>query len=104
MAAGINPSDTRKEKKLAQQDRLGNTFELIAKEWYQRRYDLWAESYRTEMIATFEKDVFPYIGHRPIDSITPMELMSVLTRLEQRGATEKIRKVRSVVVRFGNMQ
>ena len=94
LAAGINPSDSRKEKKLAQQDRLGNTFEVIAKEWYQRRYDLWAESYRTEMIATFEKDVFPYIGHRPIDSITPMELMSVLTRLEQRGATEKMRKVR----------
>jgi len=37
---------------------------------------------------------FPYIGHRPIDSITPMELMGVLTRLEERGATEKMRKVR----------
>ena len=46
------------------------------------------------MIATFEKDVFPHIGHRPIDSITPMELMAVLTRLEKRGATEKMRKVR----------
>ncbi|WP_150316448.1 tyrosine-type recombinase/integrase, partial [Enterobacter hormaechei] len=34
------------------------------------------------------------IGHRPIDSITPMELMAVLTRLEKRGATEKMRKVR----------
>lgn len=77
------------EKKLAQQDKLGNTFESIAKEWYQRRYDLWAESYRTEMIVTFEKDVFPYIGHRPIDSITPMELMSVLSRLEQRGGNRE---------------
>ncbi|EKS6643090.1 tyrosine-type recombinase/integrase [Enterobacter kobei] len=94
LAAGINPSDTRKEKKLSQQDKLGNTFESITREWYKRRYDLWAESYRTEMIATFEKDVFPYIGHRPIDSITPMELMGVLSRLEKRGATEKMRKVR----------
>lgn len=92
--SGINPSDSRKEKKLAQQDRLANTFEAISREWYQRRYDLWAESYRTEMIATFEKDVFPYIGHRPIDVITPMELMGVLRRLEERGATEKMRKVR----------
>jgi integrase len=94
LAAGINPSDNRKEKKQAQQNKLENTFESIAREWYQRRYDLWAESYRTEMIATFEKDVFPYIGHRPIESITPMELMGVLTRLEERGATEKMRKVR----------
>nr|WP_304188379.1 tyrosine-type recombinase/integrase [Hafnia alvei] len=94
LATGVNPSETRKEKKLAQQGKLGNTFESITREWYQRRYDLWAESYRTEMIATFEKDVFPYIGHRPIDSIAPMELMGVLTRLEERGATEKMRKVR----------
>lgn len=94
LAAGINPSDTRKEKKLSKQDKLCNTFESITREWYQRRYDLWAESYRTEMIATFEKDVFPYIGHRSIDSITPMELMGVLSRLEKRGATEKMRKVR----------
>ncbi|WP_418939579.1 tyrosine-type recombinase/integrase [Serratia proteamaculans] len=69
LAVGINPSDNRKEKKQAQQNKLENTFEFIAREWYQRRYDLWAESYRTEMIATFEKDVFPYIGHRPIESI-----------------------------------
>jgi len=94
LTAGINPSEMRKEKKLAQQDKLENTFESITREWYQRRYDLWSESYRTEMIATFEKDVFPYIGHRPIDAITPMELMGVLSRLEERGATEKMRKVR----------
>jgi len=94
LTAGINPSEMRKEKKLAQQDKLENTFESITREWYQRRYDLWSESYRTEMIATFEKDVFPYIGHRPIDAITPMELMGVLSRLEDRGATEKMRKVR----------
>lgn len=31
LAAGINPSDSRKEKKLAQQDRLGNTVKVIAK-------------------------------------------------------------------------
>lgn len=35
------------------------------------------------MIAAFEKDVFPHIGHRPIDSITPMELMAVLPRQEK---------------------
>lgn len=41
LAEGINPSDTRREKKLARQNKLGNTFKSIAREWYQRRYDLW---------------------------------------------------------------
>ncbi|PHM64815.1 integrase [Xenorhabdus stockiae] len=43
---------------------------------------------------TFEKDVFPYIGNRPIAEIKPMELMAVLSLLNDRGATEKLRKVR----------
>lgn len=29
LATGINPSDSRKEKKLAQQDRLGNTLRRL---------------------------------------------------------------------------
>ena len=46
------------------------------------------------MLRTFEKDVFPYIGHRPIKDIKPMELLAVLSKIEARGATEKVRKVR----------
>lgn len=46
------------------------------------------------MLRTFEKDVFPYIGHRPIKDIKPMELFAVLSKIEARGATEKVRKVR----------
>ncbi|CDH21489.1 hypothetical protein XBKQ1_480001 [Xenorhabdus bovienii str. kraussei Quebec] len=42
---------------------------------------------------TFEKDVFPYIGNRPIAEIKPMELMAVLSRMNDRGATEKLRNL-----------
>lgn len=34
LATGINPSDTRKEKKQAQQDKQGNTFEAITEVVY----------------------------------------------------------------------
>ncbi|MFV8799748.1 tyrosine-type recombinase/integrase [Yersinia enterocolitica] len=91
---GINPSDLRKEQKLVQQGEGSNTFEAITREWYQRRYDRWSESYRLEMMSTFERDVFPYIGYRPIKEIKPLKLMAVLSKLEKRGATEKMRKVR----------
>lgn len=94
VAADINPSEVRREAKLAKQGRLGNTFEVIAREWYQKRVDRWSESYGEEMMKTFESDVFPYIGHRPILDIKAMELMSVLEKLSERGATEKLRKVR----------
>ncbi|BET96606.1 hypothetical protein TCT1_15270 [Xenorhabdus sp. TCT-1] len=34
------------------------------------------------------------LGNRPIADIKPLELLDVLTRMEKRGATEKLKKVR----------
>ena len=51
-------------------------------------------AYRDEIIKTFEQDVFPFIGKRPIGEIKPLELLEVLRRIEKRGALEKTRKVR----------
>ncbi|HEY3982494.1 tyrosine-type recombinase/integrase [Cedecea sp.] len=94
VVSGINPSEARKQQKRDRQDVTGNTFEGIAREWYDKRRDRWSESYAEEMMKTFESDVFPYIGHRPIAEIKPMELMGTLSKLDERGATEKLRKVR----------
>lgn len=94
VVSGINPSEARKQQKRARQDVTGNTFEGIAREWYGKRRDRWSESYAEEMMKTFESDVFPYIGQRPIAEIKPMELMGTLSKLDERGATEKLRKVR----------
>lgn len=51
-------------------------------------------AYREEIIKTFEQDVFPFIGKRPIGEVKPLELLEVLRRIEKRGALEKTRKVR----------
>ncbi|MCV6022036.1 integrase, partial [Escherichia coli] len=47
-----------------------------------------------EIIDTFEKDIFPHTGRRPIGDIKPMDWLEILRRLEKRGALEKMRKVR----------
>lgn len=91
---GKDPAQERKLEKLSRQIEVENSFEAIAREWYKRRFDRWSVSYREEMMRTFEKDVFPFIGQRPIKDIKPLELLAVLSKLEDRGATEKARKVR----------
>ncbi|KAB7706403.1 tyrosine-type recombinase/integrase [Plesiomonas shigelloides] len=91
---GKDPGQEKKLEKLSRQLEVENSFEAIAREWYTRRFDRWSVSYREEMMRTFEKDVFPFIGHRPIKDIKPLELLEVLSKLETRGATEKARKVR----------
>ncbi|MBD2805433.1 integrase arm-type DNA-binding domain-containing protein, partial [Xenorhabdus sp. ZM] len=94
LVEGIDPNQDKKQKKLAAKGEINNTFENITREWYAKRVDRWSSSYAEEMMETFEKDVFPYIGSRPIVEIKPMELMAVLSRINDRGATEKLRKVR----------
>ena len=71
-----------------------NTFEAIAREWHQTKADRWSLRYRDEIIDTFEKDIFPHTGRRPIVDIKPMDWLEILRRLEKRGALEKMRKVR----------
>ncbi|MBM1298330.1 tyrosine-type recombinase/integrase [Serratia nematodiphila] len=94
LAAGNDPGEVKKAEKIAQKLGFENTFEVIAREWHQVRADRWSLRYREEIIDTFEKDVFPYIGKRPIAEIKPMELLETLRRMEKRGALEKMRKVR----------
>lgn len=91
---GRNPSDIRKEQKLAQQVGDGNTFEVIAKEWHQLKSARWSAGYASDIMEAFRNDIFPYVGHRPISEIKPLELLNVLRKIEARGALEKMRKVR----------
>ncbi|WP_411849109.1 tyrosine-type recombinase/integrase [Yersinia ruckeri] len=94
LAAGGDPGEVKKVEKLAQKLSTENTFEAIAREWHKQKADRWSPRYRDEIIDTFEKDIFPYLGRRPIAEIKPMELLETLRRLEKRGALEKMRKVR----------
>lgn len=48
----------------------------------------------SDIIEAFNKDNFPYIGQQPVNEIKPLVLLNVLRRMENRGATEKARKVR----------
>lgn len=94
VANGVDPVEERKAQKLAKQLSAENSFEAISREWHTNKADRWTVAYREEIIKTFEQDVFPFIGNRPISEIKPLELLEVLRRIEKRGALEKTRKVR----------
>ncbi len=94
VAEGKNPSEVRKEQKLALQTESENAFEKIATEWHQMKSAKWSEGYASDIMEAFQNDIFPYVGTRPIGEIKPLELLNVLRKIEKRGALEKMRKVR----------
>lgn len=88
LAAGIDPGENRKATKTAKADRAANSFEAVAREWFATRSPNWAASHAEKIIQRLEKDIFPWLGGKPIAEITAPELLAVLRRIENRGALD----------------
>ena len=106
VAAGIDPSEKRKDDKMkAKLERemklaeangipLPGTFEYVARQWYDLKRDEWSPSYGEKVIRRLESDVFPWIGKKPVVSITTPEMLTVLQRIESRGVIETAHRVK----------
>ncbi|MBG0751006.1 MULTISPECIES: tyrosine-type recombinase/integrase [Pectobacterium] len=94
IAGGIDPLEVKKEQKVEREAQVKNTFREIALEWHNMKVKKWSAGYASDILEAFNKDVFPFIGQRPIADIKPLELLNVLKKMEDRGATEKAKKVR----------
>lgn len=95
-AVGINPIQAKKAQKTAAKESAANSFEVIAREWFERQKPVWVESHASRVIARLQTDVFPWIGSRPIAEITAPEYLSVFRRIEERGAVETAHRVKSI--------
>lgn len=89
LAKGIDPSAFRKAAKSLDSD----TFEALAREWFNKFSSTWVKSHSDKVIRRLERDIFPWIGKLPTMEITPPELLVVLRRIEARGAVESAHRV-----------
>jgi len=86
---GIDPA----VKKKAVQG--GNTFKIVAKEWFDRITPTTSPRYAAEVWARLEREVFPFIGNMPLADIDPPTVLSVLRRTEGRGVIITTHKIKS---------
>lgn len=101
-----DPSAMRKQAKDARKQALeavaqaemvdAQTFEKTAREWHQKRANakheakgtLWTPGHAARIWRGLEMNVFPWIGSKPINTITPPILLEVIRRIEARGTIE----------------
>ncbi|MDP9586017.1 UNVERIFIED_ORG: integrase [Burkholderia contaminans] len=86
LANGVDPGAAKKAKKAASQERAANSFEVIAREWFAKYASGWATSHADKIIQRLERDVFPWLGGHAIADIAAPELLTVVRRIEERGA------------------
>jgi integrase len=95
IAAGIDPSEVRKALKASKGEAAENSFEVVAREWYEKFSTQWGSRHAETVKDRLEKDVYPWIGTRPIEEITAPELLKVLRRMESRGSLISAHRVRA---------
>ncbi|ASJ23713.1 tyrosine-type recombinase/integrase [Laribacter hongkongensis] len=88
LAADIDPGEARKAQKAAGSLNAANSFEVIAREWHGKFLPTWTTSHADKIMRRFERDVFPWLGSRPVAEIDAPALLAVLRRVESRGAIE----------------
>lgn len=96
VASGIDPGEVRKAQKAARASEVENSFEIVAREWHSRFLSTWTPGHAVTIMSRLERDVFPWLGSRPIVEIKPSELLMALRRVEARGALETAHRIRTV--------
>lgn len=84
----IDPGLAKQVSKRSAKEAAENSFEMIAREWYTKFSTKWSPSHGERILRRLEKDIFPWLGKRPIAEINALELLNVLRRMENRGAIE----------------
>ncbi|MCX7086115.1 MAG: integrase arm-type DNA-binding domain-containing protein [Methylococcales bacterium] len=99
IANGRNPSDARKEEKINQKITIENenriesgltiinSFEYIAREWGEKKVNDW-EKKDNRSKRMLEKNIFPWLGSKQVTEILPIDILTCLRRIEDRGTIE----------------
>ena len=87
-ADGRDPVQARKVEKLKSVNPAGDSFKIVALEWYEKQEPHWSEAHATRSKRQLERDLFPWLGARRLQDIEAVELLATLRKVEQRGAIE----------------
>lgn len=88
LANSVDPSAVKKQSKQLSKESIKNSFEAIAREWFAKHSSNWSSLHGEKTIQRLARDIFPWIGGQPIAEITAPELLTVVRRIENRGALE----------------
>ena len=114
LAQGMDPNEHKQEAKQSykqveqEKERLANrmTFEQLFREWHkhnsqsERNPSGWSYAYAKDTRQRIEKWLLPSLGDRPIEEVTPREVISALKAVEAGGALETLKRLKQYAGRM----
>ncbi|TBR71263.1 MAG: DUF4102 domain-containing protein [Nevskiaceae bacterium] len=103
LADGIDPSEAKREEKLAKAGAAGNTFKATALEWHAMKAKGCAANTSDKRLTQLENHIFPAIGNRPIADVKPPEILAMVQAVAAKGTAYtagRLREICGQVFRF----
>jgi integrase len=94
LAAGKNPHQERKKEKALKREAIGNTFSIIADEWYKSKEKLRSKVWCESNDLYLRRDLNPRIGTFPITEITAPLLLSTIKAVAEKSGVKTAERVR----------
>lgn len=82
---GIDPAARRE---------LFDTFEQLARAWFEHNRGNWSDAHAADVLASLERDLFPRLAKMVISDIDAPRLLNALRIVEARGCIETARRIR----------
>lgn len=91
---GIAPKEAKAVERDIAKAENANTFEIVAKEWLDKKGEHWAKNSKNQITGFMYNDIFPAIGAMPMREINASHILKIIRDLESRGAKSVAVKVR----------
>lgn len=87
-AGGVDPVAHRRAADEAKVVAAENSFKVVADEWFEKKSPGWVPKHSAKIRERLRRDLYPWLGSRPISDVTAPDVLAVLQRIEERGAIE----------------
>lgn len=94
LVEGKDPALEAKKAAIERKLATSNTFEVVARNWFELQKDRWTPVHANDVITSLENDVFPTVGALPVTEIDEPMVLLVLRKIEKRGAIETAHRTR----------
>lgn len=98
VAKGISPvADAKKDR--GAMKRL-DTVKIFAEEWYLIQLASKSPEYQRTVRRALEKDVYPAIGNKPLEDVTPGDVLAICDEIKKRSAPKMALTTRNIIKRL----
>jgi integrase len=87
LRSGVDPMEQRRIKKVAANE-ASESFKTVALAWHESWGSDKNPDYAQDVLIRLTRDLFPALGHLPMDQIDARKIVATVKKIEQRGARE----------------